>query len=110
MPKLDECIMKAEKNDMKEFVKGKIEEEGQQSLLSKFSAPGKYRRNMKQLGKQRKLLDEIKAEIELILSIIEQGKNGQIGVGLSVDNLNNDEDIHEVCPRNYFMFSLIVDM
>lgn len=95
MPKLDECIMKAEKNDMKEFVKGKIEEEGQQGLLSKFSAPGKYRRNMKQLGKQRKLLDEIKAEIKLILSIIEQGKNGQIGVGLSVDNLNNDEDIHE---------------
>eukprot|EP00794_Sanderia_malayensis_P007577 gene7577-8416_t len=74
-PDLDAIIEDAEKHDTKEYVKEKIEEDGQQGLLSKFSAPGKYRRNMKQLKKQRRFLDDIPAEVRSILSIIEEEKS-----------------------------------
>ncbi len=74
-PKVDSVIEDAEKHDTKEYVKEKIEEEGQQGLLSKFSAPGKYRRNMKQLKKQRKFLDDIAVEVRSILSVMEEEGN-----------------------------------
>ena len=73
-PTIDKCIEEAAKHDVKDSAKEKSQEDvAQQGLLAKFSAPGKHRRNMKQLKKNRKLLDEIHSEIESIISTIDRG-------------------------------------
>ncbi len=92
-PKVQDLVEEAEKCDSKEHVKEKMEEQGQTGLLSKFSAPGKYRRNMKQLRKQKKALDDIPVEVRSILSVIEQEHSNKSDQTIVVENTNHEEEV-----------------
>lgn len=71
-PQIDERIAEASKHDIKETGKEKRDNPTSPSsgLLSKFSAPGKYRRNLKQLKENRRTLDSVHSEVESILLTI----------------------------------------
>ena len=71
-PQVAERINEASKYDVKEAVKEKKSDSaGQQSgLLSKLSTPGKFRRNLKQLKENHKLLGLVHSEVESIVLII----------------------------------------
>ena len=71
-PQVAEKIDEASKFDVKEAGKEAKDDTGsnQGGLLSKFSAPGKFRRNLKQLKENHKLLDSVHSEVESILLTI----------------------------------------
>ncbi|XP_065059131.1 uncharacterized protein LOC135686752 isoform X2 [Rhopilema esculentum] len=74
-PKIDEKLAEASTHNVKDSGKEKEEDGAHKGLLSKFSAPGKYRRNMKHLRENRKLLDLIYCEVESIVKTIEKHKD-----------------------------------
>ena len=74
-PKIDEKLAEASTHDVKDSGKEKGEDGTHKGLLSKFSAPGKYRRNMKHLRENRKLLDLIYCEVESIVKTFEKQKD-----------------------------------
>jgi len=71
-PQVVERLDEAGKYDVKEAVKEKKSDSvGQQTgLLSKLSTPGKFRRNLKQLKENHKLLGLVHSEVESIVLII----------------------------------------
>lgn len=81
-PQVDSLIDEAAHVDVIEYVKGKMVEGVQLGITSKFSAPGKYRRNMKNLRKAVGSMDAVEEEVKQLLhdSLFE--------------NPNNDDDHH----------------
>lgn len=65
-PPVKRYLSEAADVDVIEYVKGKMVEGEQLGITSKFSAPGKYRRNMKQLKKALSTLDGVKEEVREI--------------------------------------------
>ena len=90
-PKLDECILEAEKFDVKEHVKDSMKEDEQQTLLSKSVIPANHRKNMKKLKKARKLLDDVSLEAEAILGLISHV--------VAMAATGKDEEPKKVCFR-----------
>lgn len=70
-PPLEQCLAEASKVDVIEYVKGQMVEGQQLGITSKFSAPGKYRRNMKQLKKAVKILTDVEDEVNEILELVD---------------------------------------
>ncbi|XP_066926594.1 uncharacterized protein [Clytia hemisphaerica] len=66
-PHVDRLIDDASNVDVIEYVKGKMVEGVQLGITSKFSAPGKYRRNMKHLRKALSNIDAVQEEVKAIL-------------------------------------------
>ena len=64
--------------DVIEYVKGKMVEGEQLGITSKFSAPGKYRRNMKQLKKAASTLDEVQSEVQDIQSSLDMNSDSDV--------------------------------
>lgn len=75
-PQVAEKIDEASKFDVKEAGKEAKDDtsSNQGGLLSKFSAPGKFRRNLKQLKENHKLLDPVHSEVESIVLTISNEK------------------------------------
>lgn len=63
-PTVKRHLSEAANVDVIEYVKGKMVEGEQLGITSKFSAPGKYRRNMIQLKKGASTLDEVQSEVK----------------------------------------------
>ena len=78
-PQVDEKINELGKLDIKESGKDKKDTGNSPhgGLLSKFSAPGKFRRNLKQLKENRKILDSVYSEVESIMLTISQEKTSE---------------------------------
>ena len=74
-PQVAERIDEASNYDVKEAGKESRDNSGshQGGLLSKFSAPGKFRRNLKQLRENHRLLDVVHAEADAIVLTISNG-------------------------------------
>ena len=66
-PQVDSLIDEAAHVDVIEYVKGKMVEGVQLGITSKFSAPGKYRRNMKNLRKALASMDAVDEEVKQLL-------------------------------------------
>ena len=66
-PHVDHLIDDASNVHVIEYVKGKMVEGVQLGITSKFSAPGKYRRNMKHLRKALSKIDAVEEEVKVIL-------------------------------------------
>lgn len=66
-PQVDSLIDEAAHVDVIEYVKGKMVEGVQLGITSKFSAPGKYRRNMKNLRKALASMDVVEEEVKQLL-------------------------------------------
>lgn len=75
-PKVDNSIAEASKHDVKETGKEKKDAatSPHRGVLSKFSAPGKFRRNSKHLKENRETLDSVYSEVESIFYTICKGK------------------------------------
>ena len=70
-PTFENCVTEAGNVDVIEYVKGKMIEGEQLGITSKFSAPGKYRRNMKQLRNGLRLIDNVESDTKDILRYVE---------------------------------------
>ena len=70
-PRVDKHLSEAGAVDVIEYVKGKMVEGEQLGITSKFSAPGKYRRNMKQLKKAVKQLNGVEKETKEIVDLVD---------------------------------------
>ena len=66
-PQVDSLIDEAAHVDVIEYVKGKMVEGVQLGITSKFSAPGKYRRNMKNLRKALASMDAVEEDVKRLL-------------------------------------------
>lgn len=77
-PHVERKIDEAANVDVIEYVKGKMVEGVQLGITSKFSAPGKYRRNMKQFRKALASMDLVEEEVKKIIqdSLFVSDNNG----------------------------------
>ena len=74
-PAFDKVFSSAGAVDVVDYVKGTVADGDQLGITSKFSAPGKCRRNMLQLKKGVKLLDGVEKETKNIMNFIESQQN-----------------------------------
>jgi len=99
-PSIEQLLTDAGTVDVIDYVKGKMVEGEQLGITSKFSAPGKYRRNMKQLKKAVKQMEGVDKEAKDILQIldehhtVQEEQNSQLSVesvnSVPVDDKNTD--------------------
>lgn len=91
-PHVDRLIDEAAHVDVIEYVKGKMVEGVQLGITSKFSAPGKYRRNMKNLRRALSTMDAVDGEVQKLLLDSDFQDN------LNQDNLTADGGVDAVVP------------
>lgn len=90
-PSIEQLLTDAGTVDVIEYVKGKMVEGEQLGITSKFSAPGKYRRNMKQLKKAVKQMEGVDKEAKDILQILDEHHTVQEekNIQFSVESVNS---------------------
>lgn len=98
-PHLQKHLNAAADVDVIEYVKGKMVEGEQLGITSKFSAPGKYRRNMRQLKKADATLDSVESEVREIYKSLEMSQDAMsndvsnVDTRLSLIPQDNESDI-----------------
>ena len=101
-PAFDKAFTSAGTIDVIDYVKGTVADGEQLGITSKFSAPGKCRRNMLQLKKGVKLLDGVEKETKTIMNLIENQPNVEMkSVGNENLQLNFPCDFSTETPSRY---------
>lgn len=93
-PHVERKIDEAANVDVIEYVKGKMVEGVQLGITSKFSAPGKYRRNMKELRKALASMDLVEEEVKKIIqdSLFVDDNTGDTDDELSPTGVRQEQD------------------
>ncbi|XP_065668959.1 uncharacterized protein LOC101240342 isoform X2 [Hydra vulgaris] len=75
LPDLENLLLEANTVDVIEYVKGEMVEGEKLGITSKFSAPGKYRRNIRKLRNSIDILKTVEKESKEILLLIEKSRD-----------------------------------
>lgn len=101
-PAFDKVFSSAGAVDVVDYVKGTVADGDQLGITSKFSAPGKCRRNMLQLKKGVKLLNGVEKETKNIMNFIESQQNVEMKlVGNENLRLNSPCDFSTETPSRH---------